>query len=249
MKKRLVLLGLLLSVTCAARAAGPWELATDIPAAGLQRVVLNVGVGEVRVSPSGDDAVHVHVTLRPKQREFLWFFHWRSSGTAREIAGATLNQRVQGGTLRLSLHYPTDHSDDVRQLWTVQLPARMALATHMKVGQLIVNGVSGGVSAKLNVGQVALDVPRGALNVDVNVGEIRARSHSAEHGDIALSSTIGQAQLYIAGKRIGTGEAHGLGVVVDETGTGPGPMRLKVNIGEVSLHITPQDSGVSAGRR
>ncbi|MHB8424876.1 MAG: hypothetical protein ACYDB9_06950 [Gammaproteobacteria bacterium] len=239
--KRIVILGLLLLLPVLVHAAATRTLHADIPAAGINKLAIAVGVGELRVTPSTDDAVHVRVVLRQKSREFLWFFHWQSSSTAREIQAAQITRQKQGDRLMLSLSEPKNlDNDDVKQKWSVRVPARLAVDINMKVGQATVTGIAGGVHADLNVGEIDLDTPRGPMSADVNVGQIRATSGSAQHGNITLSSTIGEAALYINGKRVGAAGGHsGLGRSIHFGGSGPDSMKLSVNVGEVDLRITP----------
>ena len=228
----------------AASGTGPIErtLNAEIPAAALKRLKLHIGVGEVHVTASGDDEVHVQVTLRQKEQEFLWFFHWVSKGTAADIAAASVSQRQEGDGLELGLNYKgnTD-SDQLKQEWEVQVPARLALDTDMKVGELNIKDVAGGVDATLNVGELSIEVPRGPMKAEVNVGEIRARTASADYGKIRLSSSIGEAVLTVNGERGGVHDHGGLGNSVTADGTGREDMNLSVNIGEVSLRIEGLD--------
>lgn len=237
--KRIVILGLLLLLPVLVHAAATRTLNADIPAAGINKLAIAVGVGELRVTPSTDDAVHVQVVLRQKSREFLWFFHWQSSSTAREIQAAQITRQKQGDRLMLSLSEPKNlDNDDVKQKWSVRVPARLAVGINMKVGQATVTGIAGGVQADLNVGEIDLDTPRGPMSADVNVGQIRAESGSAQHGNITLSSTIGEAALYVNGKRVGGAGGHsGLGRSINFGGSGPDNMKLSVNVGEVDLRV------------
>jgi hypothetical protein len=230
-------------LTLAAQAPTQRTLTADIPAAALKKLELHVGVGEVHVKASADDQVHVQVTLKQQEREFLWFFHWVSTGTAKDIAGAAIQQRIAGDTLDLGLNYKGDSdSNDLKQEWEVELPVRLALDTDMKVGELTIKDVAGGVEASLNVGELSIDVPRGHLKGDVNVGEIRVKSGSADHGRISVSSSIGEAVIYIDGSQSGYHDHGGLGNSVTVDGKGHDDMSLSVNIGEASLRIQSPDA-------
>ena len=242
--KRLLCASLLALLPLAAQADSPRTLSTDIPVAGIDTVALEIGVGEVHVTTSSDDKVHARVTLRRKQREFMWFFHWMTEGSSSAIAAASLDQHSSGGRLELSLALPhQDEQQDVDQEWDLQLPARLKLVTDMQVGNLSIEGVAGGVKAKLNVGELTLDLPKGAIDAEVNVGEIRAKSASPRHGRISLGSSIGDAALIMQGTESGYHEHGGLGNQVTLDGSGPDDMRLRLNIGEVTLHLNPQDEG------
>lgn len=237
--KRLAVLGLLPVMPALAYAAGSRTITADIPANGLNTLAISAGVGELRVTPSNDDLVHVSVRLEQKSREFLWFFHWQSNTTTREIQSAQLVQQRSGERLDLSLGSSSKlDTNQVKQHWTLQIPARLALALNMKVGQVTVQGVAGGVNVNLNVGEIDLDTPRGALNARVNVGQISATSASRRLGPIDLSSDIGEAAVFMNGKAVRGGGRHsGLGRTIHLTGSGPDTMKLSVNVGEVDLRL------------
>jgi hypothetical protein len=244
--KRLLLASLLIVLPLAARAdtTEPRVLSADAQTADVDTVALEIGVGEVHVTASSDDKVHARVTLRRKQREFMWFFHWMTEGSTSAIAAARIDERSSGGRLTLSLALPhSSDQDDLKQEWDVQLPARLKLDAVMDVGDLSIEGVAGGVMAKLNVGELSLDLPQGSIDANVNVGEIRAKSASTHHGRIELSSSIGDVALFQQGSEAGTHRHGGLGSRVSLDGSGPDDIQLKLNIGEVTLHLDSQDEG------
>ena len=243
--KRLFTLGVLLSVPVLALAAGTRTLTADIPANGLNTLAVNAGVGELRVTPSTDNAIHVSVRLEQKSREFLWFFHWQSTTTAREIQSAQIVQQRSGDQLNLSLGSTGKlDTNQVKQHWELQIPARLALAVNMKVGQINVQGIGGGVNINLNVGEIDLDVPRGPLQARVNVGQISTISATTEPGPIDLSSDIGEAAVFRGGQRVRGGGRHtGLGRSIHLAGNGPDSVNLSVNVGEVDLHLSASRPG------
>lgn len=215
-------------------------LTADVPANGINTLALDMGVGEVSVKPSSDDSVHVQVRLRQKDEEYLWFFHWASAGTEKDIAAARIEQQKTGDKLRLSLDYPSDKQDNIRQEWQIEVPVRMALDAQMKVGQLNIDGPAGGVDATLNVGELDINTPKGPIRAEVNVGQIRAVSRSTQPGAISASSNIGDVTVYQHGKFVDRdSERHGLGRNVDLPGTGPDGMHLTINVGEVILKVLP----------
>jgi hypothetical protein len=237
--QRLAVLVLLLVMPVLAQAAETRMLDANIPAAGIDTVAIAAGVGEVYITPSTDDALHIHITLENKSREFLWFFHWQSRATTQEIQAAQISQKQQGRRLELSLTTPGSlDKDDVKQKWIMQVPARMRVELNMKVGEANIDGIAGGVQADLNVGELDMDVPSGVLSADVNVGQISVTSGTSQPGDIHLSSNIGEAALYMNGKYMGDmGEHSGLGRSIKRDAKGSDRMRLSVNIGEVDLRV------------
>ena len=237
--KHLAVLGLLLTLPALAWAANNRTLTADIPATGINTLAVTAGVGELQVTPSGDDTVHVSVRLEQKSREFLWFFHWQSNATMQAIQSAQIIEQRNAGQLSLSLGTTAKlDTNQVKQHWMLQIPARLALSIGMKVGQVNVSGITGGVRTNLNVGEINLDTPRGPLSASVNVGQISATSGSTQLGPIDLSSDIGEAALFQGGKLVrDSGRHSGLGRSIHVTGNGPDRMHLSVNVGEVDLRL------------
>lgn len=248
--KRLIPLILLclLPAFAAAQTAGDRTLTATVPAASLKTLFITAGVGELRVTPSSDDAVHIQVTLQQKSRQVLWFFHWQSRATAREIQSATIQTRQSGGQLNVALGTTGKlDTNQVKQNWLVQVPARLALALDMKVGQVNINGIAGGLDLNLNVGEIDMDTPRGPMSARVNVGQISATSASTQPGPINLSSDIGEAALFRDSKAVRNRGRHtGLGRSIHVAGSGPDTMNLRVNVGEVDLHLS---APLSAGSK
>jgi len=185
--------------------------------------------------------LHVQVELQQKSENFLWFFHWMSHSTAREIAAVTLQQKTENDDVTYSLDYPRHlDEDDVKQIWTVEVPARLSVKVRMKVGEMTVLGVSGGVDAKLEVGQLTLKTQGGPIKASVNVGQIRATSATVQPGNIRISSNIGDARLEMPNWNDNDkGNRSGLGRTINITGKGPDNMNLDVNIGDAHLRIEP----------
>jgi hypothetical protein len=223
------------------RHVGPRTLNADIETAGLDTLGLQVRVGELRVTASHDDEVHVQLTLRPKERSFLGFLHW-SGGLSHDISAASIHQDRKDKRLTLSLDLDGHDQDEVKQEWDVQVPVRLKLDSVMNVGEMDIADVAGGVGAKLDVGELEIDVPQGSIDADVNVGEIRAKSASSHHGRIQLASNIGDATLLFQGAESGVHEHGGLGNKVSMDGDGPDSMDLRLNIGQVTLHLTSADA-------
>ena len=100
------------------------------------------------------------------------------------------------------------------------------------------------------MGDLEINSPRGVLSAKVNVGRLHVVSSTPQPGNIKLTSIFGLAVMDRNGKRLGPPQAHDLwgsvhipGNSVKQRGTGADSMDLKVNFGEVDLHIEPARGG------
>jgi hypothetical protein len=123
---------------------------------------------------------------------------------------ALVHQDRQGETLTLSVAYPSrELHSDVKQQWTVTLPARLALVVSAEAGQLVIDGIRGGVKARLNYGDLTIHSPGGPLQAHVRAGRLHVVSDDAQPGAIKVASTFGLAIISLNGKYYGPPERHG----------------------------------------
>ena len=248
MKTLLGLSILCLALTApAAHAAAPGGLSADIAAAGLQRLDLRAESGRVVIKTSADDAVHVKLVLHQDEVSFLGVFHWMSDESTRDLATATVKQDKQGGALVLSVGYPggATHSD-IKQEWTLSVPARFAVELQMQAGQGVIDGPAGGVTASLSAGDLEIRVPGGPLHATVSAGRLHAVSEQGKPGAIKVASSFGLAILDLDGKYYGPPESHGFGSSihfwgnsVKQQGPGSDEIELKTFAGLADLRVGP----------
>lgn len=225
---------LLLSIGAAHAAESERTLTAEVPAADLQKVSLDVAVGEVRVEPSSDNAVHIKVTLKPHESGF-WFIKWQSGD--KDIAAAKLRHTVQDGTLDISLAIPDEDEDNhVKAEWVVQMPARLALASDVKVGEVHITGIGGGIRAHTKVGEMVIRVPHGSVTADVKIGELEISTAATDYKSIDASSSMGDVEIHGAGGDT-TDKSSGMGRHVALQGKGTDSFDLSADIGEVTLRF------------
>lgn len=222
-------------------------LTADIPAAGIGHVAFTAGGGEMRITPSGDEAVHVRLELRQNERSILWVYHWMSGTTAKDLEAATLVLTRHDGTLSLRLGYPGGAShDDVQQKWVVQVPARIAVSASQAAGELRIQGMLAGVTAHLRYGDLVILGSRGPLQASVTAGRLHAVSDSAQPGAIRVRSSFGLGMLSLNGKYYGPPECHAFwcsihlsgNTVVQQAG-GKDDMDLSTTFGLADLRVGP----------
>ncbi|HEV8629468.1 MAG TPA: hypothetical protein VGV61_04055 [Thermoanaerobaculia bacterium] len=187
------------------------ETAT-FPLEAVRRLKIDVPVGEVHVEVGAADRIETRLTLRCEKRA------WRCRDRAARLALAPtrgdddLSLKVRG--YDHGEHHGFHHPDlELR----IRVPANLAIAINMGVGELDVAGTSGDLSIDLGVGEARLQLPESAFHsvtVDVGVGEANLSPRSAEvekHGFLFLGNEVrwregsGRANVTID---VGVGEAN-----------------------------------------
>jgi hypothetical protein len=211
------------------------EIAGSVDAKALQALRIEAHVGQVDIRVSTKDQISWRLRLEPDGDDG-WFSGKKDA--ARAVAEAKDKAVASGNTFELELELPrgTDF-DDVEEHWEIEVPARFAIDVEANVGQVLLNGMTGGIEAELNVGELRIDVPAGRIDARLNVGEIEIMSSTKSPGEIRLSANIGDADLRIGGKRFQMERGFGLGGGVSASNSGKDDVTAKVNVGEVSVRI------------
>ena len=231
---------------CSQREGGgePLQLKTDVAAAGIQRLVFDGGAGEAYISASPDDQVHVVLELKQDERSILGF-HFMSESTTHDMEAAKIGQDRKADGLGLSVVYPSGSShSDVKQEWTVQVPARFGVEAEMTAGRMVITGVSGGVKTNLGAGETVIHVLSGPVYARMSAGRLHVISDNSQPGTVHVKSTFGLAVLDLFGTYYGPPEQQGgfklFGNSVNELGKGKDDFDLKVTAGLADLRVGPQ---------
>lgn len=222
----------------------PIDVKADVAGTGLQRLVLDGSAGEALIGPSPDDQVHVKLELKQDERRILGI-RYMSESTTRDLAAAKLGQQRQGDALKISVAYPSgDTHSDVKEDWTVQVPARFGVEAGMSAGRMVIVGVSGGVKTDLSAGETVIHVPSGPVYGRMSAGRLHVIVDDSNPGEVRVKSTFGLAVLDLFGTYYGPPEQHGgfklFGNSVNELGKGKDGYDLKVTAGLADLRIGPQ---------
>ena len=211
-------------------------LSTTVSAAGLWRVDISAGQGQVEVGVTPGDQIEIAVALESGGTGA------RLPGTSRgDAARTTLDAAVQSQTLRARVSGAI--GDGLIERWAVRVPARLAAEVTLRRGVITVTGVEGGVraSADSGVGQelgaIAVDVPRGPLLLTLGVGTIRARAGETPPGDIDVRSRVGHARLSLEGHDIVTTDQYGAGEHVRLKGDGTDGVIARVSVGDAHVRV------------
>lgn len=209
------------------------------PAGAATRLVLEAGVGEVRLEAGAGDAIVWRVELEADPDRHTLFSRKRRTDEVRadlDRVEVELGQRGDRATLSLALPASLD-DDDFKERWTIAVPARFAADLELGVGQMTIRGVAGGVDASVDVGDLTIEVPGGAIEGSVDVGDLELRTEATGSGDISLEADVGDVDLELGGRRIRTDGGYGPGASIRLEGKDGPRIRLSVDVGDIDARI------------
>jgi len=215
---------------------GTNALTASVPAAGLSRIEISAGLGQIDLGVAPGDQIEIAVALE-------------SGGVAGRLIGTpvgdaartTLDSTVRGETLGARVAGAV--GEGLTEHWTVRVPARLAADVTLDRGVIHITEVQGGVRAAAHAGVghepgvIDVDVPRGALALTMGVGTIRAHTRETPPGDIDVQSRVGRARLSIDGHDLVTTGQHGSGERVRLAGDGTDGLVIRVSVGDAHVQV------------
>lgn len=187
-------------------------LRRSIPTAGIERIELDLPVGEAHITGEDRGDVQVDFELRCKPGK---------EGCAEAARRVAIESSSRRGELALALRgFDRGQRRNLVLRGIVRIPAALDLRVDMGVGELKISGLAGNVEAELGVGEMTLRLP-----VDA------ARS-------IALDSGVGETHLQLP-DGAQAGERSGLvgGKTSWEHGSGQAVIRAEVGVGEINARL------------
>jgi hypothetical protein len=205
-------------------------LSDTVPAAGLERLVLESGVGDVEVVATTGDRVSFEVRLEARRGGFFS----SKKRAEREVDEATLNVEVVGSTLTLAVDSDADERR-FEETWRLEIPARLAFELDLGVGDVTVRGVAGDLSIESGVGDVVVDGATGGVDVELGVGNVVVTAPLAGAGRVECSAGVGDASIR-AGGDVVTGDGF-VGHECDYAGRGEHEITVEVGVGDARVRL------------
>lgn len=221
-----------LAVLAGAGLAWPGEprtLTGSAPAAGLETVQLDAGVGDVTIT-AVDGAAEVAVEVRLEPRRGGFFSSMKKA--QREVDSAELRMDASKGVLRLEVETDTD-DHHFEETWTVTLPARLGLDLDLGVGEVEIRGVTGGLTVDLGVGDLLAEGVSGDLEIELGVGDAKVVASAADYGSVSGSGGVGDARLTVRGEQISS--SGFVGHSAEWTGDGEQTITISVGVGDARV--------------
>ena len=195
-------------------------LATD-PVAS---IVVEAGVGEVRIEQGEGNAIEARVTITPKRTT-------GPVGKLPDVSKLEMSVTMRGDQLRLEVD-----SKNIEERWVLRLPKKVFSAIEVKlgVGEVSVTTNARRVEVDLGVGELKLEAPAGAIAVNLGTGDADIRSTRANAGSV--EGTTGVGGITVTGVD-GAVERHMVGGSIKGKGKGREPIEVKVGVGELKVTL------------
>jgi hypothetical protein len=185
--------------------------AKQLPAGNVERVLVDVPVGEVTIEGSNGPQVDFEVTLECDER----------GGACEDLAKRVkVVYSREGGDLTLRLkEWPKSRNKGLEAHVRVRVPRTLSLKADLGVGQMNIQALESNVDADLGVGE---------LNITLPVASV---------GSVNADTGIGEANLSAAGRRY---ESAGLVAKEIRWNKGTGKSRVEADcgVGEIDIRLT-----------
>jgi hypothetical protein len=162
-----------------ALAKGPCKrLDHDFDAAGMQRLALEVHVGEFAVEAGDDAKIQLQLEVCPRDG-------WMDGPES--VEKAELDVQQDAGSLHLSVV-----DDEYKEKWTLRVPAALAVGLEMGIGEAVFKGLKGDIKAELGIGELKVQgaaADYGSVSGQVGVGDftLRAKGGSSKESRALVS--------------------------------------------------------------
>lgn len=180
------------------------------PVAGITRVVLDAGVGEVEVIGDSSTTITASVDVSQKGSRF-----W--SRRDESLAGLEIQPELDGATLRLRLGKGARGDHSWGEEWTVHLPRELAVEVELGVGEVRVLDVAGDIT------------------VEVGVGDVSVEGEDAKFGRVRASSGVGDASLRTP-REHEDGEGF-IGHSLQSRGSGQSEISVSAGVGDTRIRL------------
>ena len=191
---------------------------------GIERLSVDGHVGRILVNPEESEKIELDLKLEPDK------------GKHPDLDSVRLIQDQDGKTFKLSLDVPF-RRDDMIETWTLRVPARLALKLNMDVGDLVVEGIHGGLDLSVKVGKIEANAPEGEVLAKTNVGDIQIHSSTKSYGVVIVDANVGDTSLSINDHKVVYSKSPGPGNRVMLDGPGRDRIELSTNVGDAELKL------------
>ncbi|MDX1382649.1 MAG: hypothetical protein R3190_03340 [Thermoanaerobaculia bacterium] len=230
MKHHAIVGALVVLAAATAAASEPYRsFEREFPAAELERLSLEVRLGEITVEAADVSVVRIVVDVRCGSGLF-------ERGCRRRAEDVDLRERSRDGYLDLDVTgLPAFSAIGVKVHTLVTMPVGLDTRLELGIGEIEVRGVEGELVVDLGIGQVDVRAG-GSVEVDAGIGEVSVEVPARVVGQASVEVGIGQSTLVHPDGRLTKA-----GVLGSENewraGEGTEAVRVELGIGEARLVV------------
>jgi hypothetical protein len=137
----------------------------------------------------------------------------------------------------LELWLDSSPGDDCVVEWTVKLPPRIGVRGRLNAGSIVTRGTGNSVDIETGAGDLEITAVRGPIQAKTSVGTIRATYTGDAAGGVSARTSVGKADLYLDGRKLGRSRAPGAGDSFTLEGEGRNTIRLIAEVGNIELYL------------
>jgi hypothetical protein len=201
----------------------------QLPATGIERIVVSGGNGDIRATAGAADRIVVHARLTAQYRRWL------------ESDSVTLARR--GNVVYVTSVCPNGivfawHVQSCGVDYTISYPRRLQASFVLANGDVAVNGASAGIDARVTNGDVRLDGVSSDVSAEAHQGDVDVTLARAWSGrNISLRTRFGDIRLLVPeGFRAAVHATHLAGqVTLTEIEPGPAIVDASTVFGDVRI--------------
>jgi len=228
--------GLIISAAIVTLSADNRTLTKTIDTTGIQKVSLDVGVGDVNIQSDNDlRQIKLTVVLQPRRGGFF-------SGLAKgeeQVENARLKIGHSGSELSLKI----ESSKEDRRFeedWEIHLPQSLKVDLDLGVGDLEFKNSLQDTEIEIGVGDIRIIHLKGNLDCEVGVGDIAIRASADKVKTISATTGVGDVMILKGKSRI-----KGEGMVsseLDWKGKGKAAFELENGVGDIQITLDDHPS-------
>jgi hypothetical protein len=207
-------------------------LDSEVNTDGVERVVIEISVGELELVAGDSEAVTVQVELKARRGGI--FSSLRKA--EKEVEGAILEIDKENKILALRVGSGATNDRRFEEFWKIEVPAHLALAVKHGIGKAMIQGMAGGVEAAIGACDLTIEVQSGDVTVDATSGDVRILAPLAEYRSAECVTGVGSTQLTVAGKVIGSDGMIGSSTSWSGS-SGAFQIEVEVGFGEIEIRL------------
>jgi hypothetical protein len=224
MKKQILALSIILAVAVTAGAAGPKTMTRTLQAVDIDTLDLNSGIGDVTITGRDNlEEIAIEVVLTPRRGGI--FSSKRKA--ERDVEAATLAASVERDKLKLKITADDDEDRRFEEEWIIEMPSQLRVKLEHGVGDVVIQGVVGGIEMDSGVGDVEVETAEGDITIDLGVGTSKVRAPASAYGEVEAAGGVGNARITVRGEEI---EGGGF-VSHSASWSGDGSYSIEVSVG------------------